>query len=85
MFDKLGNYTGSVRYFDKTLSVTPNDAVVLNNLGLALFYLKNYAGSITSFNKALHINSTDDNSLENKGMVLDKLGNHTRPYRISTR
>ncbi|MGB6593185.1 MAG: tetratricopeptide repeat protein, partial [Candidatus Nitrosopolaris sp.] len=52
----LGKYNQSIAYFDKALTINPNDVMALNSKGLALYRLGEYNGSISYFNKALAIN-----------------------------
>ena len=51
-----GKYNQSIAYFDKALTINPNDVMALNSKGLALYRLGEYNGSISYFNKALAIN-----------------------------
>ena len=51
-----GKYNESIAYFDKALTINPNDVMALNSKGLALYRLGEYNGSISYFNKALAIN-----------------------------
>ncbi len=52
----LGKSNESIAYFDKALTINPNDVMALNSKGLALYRLGEYNGSISYFDKALAIN-----------------------------
>ena len=39
---KLGNYTGAILYYDKTLPIDPKDVHALTNRGVSLLKLGNY-------------------------------------------
>ena len=51
--DNLGNYTGAIEYFDKALTIQPNDTYALDNIGMALNHRGNYTEAIEYFDKAL--------------------------------
>jgi tetratricopeptide (TPR) repeat protein len=74
---KLGNYTGAILYYDKTLAIDPKDAHALTNTGVSLFKLGNYTGAIEYFDRALAINPKHENALYNKGLTIYELGNYT--------
>jgi tetratricopeptide (TPR) repeat protein len=73
----LGNYTGAIEYYDKALTIQPNDSYALDNKGLALDNLGNHTGAIEYYDKALTINPKYEAALDNKAAALDDLGNHT--------
>jgi tetratricopeptide (TPR) repeat protein len=68
-----GNYTEAMNYFDKALSIDPNNVSALNGKGAALSGLKNYTGSIQYYDKALDIDPNFVKALTNRGLVLNNL------------
>ena len=77
-----GNYTGSMFYYTKALTINPNDTNALNGKGYALSNLNNSTSAIHFFDKALSINSNDTNALDGKGFALDDLGNTTQAIKL---
>ena len=57
-----GKYNESIAYFDKALTINPNDVTVLANKGIALLGLGKSNESIAYFDKALTINPNDVNT-----------------------
>ncbi|MGC2570075.1 MAG: tetratricopeptide repeat protein [Candidatus Nitrosopolaris sp.] len=74
---KLGNYTGSILYYDKTLVIDSKDVRALTEKGVSLFKLGNYTGAIEYYDRALAIDPKHENALYNKGVILYQLGNYT--------
>lgn len=72
-FAKMGEYNESIAYFDKALTIDPNNIAALNNKGLALAKLGEYDKSIAYFDKALTIDPTDAYSLNNKKSTLEEI------------
>jgi tetratricopeptide (TPR) repeat protein len=72
-FAKMGEYNESIAYFNKALTIDPNNTAALNNKGLALAKLGEYDKSITYFDKALTIDPTDAYSLNNKKSTLEEI------------
>ena len=60
--DSLGNYTGAILYYDKTLAIDPYHLNALNDKGTALDSLGNHTGAIEYYDKALVIKSTTGGS-----------------------
>jgi tetratricopeptide (TPR) repeat protein len=73
----LGNYTGAIEYFDRALTVDPNDNDALYYKGDVLLALGNYTGAMLYFDRALAIDPKDLTALNDKGLALNKLGNYT--------
>ncbi|MGB8934325.1 MAG: tetratricopeptide repeat protein [Candidatus Nitrosopolaris sp.] len=61
----LGNYTGAIEYYDKALTIQPNDSYALDNKGLAFDNLGNHTGAIEYYDKALTINPKYEAALDN--------------------
>ena len=55
----LGKCNESIAYFDKALTINPNDVNTLTQKGLALIFLNKPNQSISYFDKALTINPND--------------------------
>jgi tetratricopeptide (TPR) repeat protein len=79
---KLGKSNESIPYFDKILSINPNNAAALNYKGFALVKLGKYNESIPYFDKILSINPNNTAIIYDKGYALFKLGkyNESIPY-----
>ena len=71
-----GKPNESIAYFDKALSINPNDVTSLTQKGIALIFLNKPNQSIAYFDKALSINPNDVNSLTQKGLALGRLGEY---------
>jgi tetratricopeptide (TPR) repeat protein len=72
----LGNYTGAIAYFDRTLAIDPKLIAALGNTGLALDALGNYTGALLYYDKVLALDPTDVHALTDKGVALRDLGNY---------
>ena len=72
------SYT-QVAYFDKVLTINPDEDIALNGKGEALLKLGKYDKAIQYFDKILDINSSDSGLLvaasKNKQFALDALKN----------
>ena len=66
-------------YFDKVLTINPDEDITLNGKGEALLKLGKYEGAIPYFDKNFPINSSDSGLLvvasKNKQFALDALKN----------
>ena len=78
----LHMYDAAITYYDKALTIDPNDNVALNGKGLALNALGNYNEAISIFDKALAVDPNDKIILDYKGNALAGLGNYNEaiPY-----
>ena len=67
------NYTGALRYYDRGLSIDPNNACTLNRKGLTLYNLGNYTGAIDVYDRSLSIDPNYAEVQANKKLALDAL------------
>jgi tetratricopeptide (TPR) repeat protein len=76
------NNMQAIPYYDKVLSIDPNNTNALDDKGLALINLGNNTQAIQYYDKALAIDPNDTAALDNKGLALNNLGNYTQaiPY-----
>jgi tetratricopeptide (TPR) repeat protein len=51
----LGRYEEAITYYDKALSIEPNDILALSNKGIALDDLGNYTEAIEYYDRSLEI------------------------------
>ena len=72
--ESFGIYTQSMIYFDKVLSIQPNDTDTLNNKCIILIKLGKYNDAIKLLDKVLTIDPKNVGALYNKGKALDGLG-----------
>jgi tetratricopeptide (TPR) repeat protein len=75
--NRIGNFSGGLKYADKALHIDPTNKYALNTKGNALYGLGNYTGAMMYYDKALEIDPNFVASLSNKGNVLTKFGNYT--------
>jgi tetratricopeptide (TPR) repeat protein len=71
-----GKVNESIAYFDRALSIDPNDVNTLTQKGLALVFLNKPNESITYFDRALSIDPNDVNTLTQKGLALTRLAQY---------
>ena len=82
----LGKFNESIAYFDKALSIDPNNVTTLDNKGLALLSvsINNYTQAITYFDKALSIDPKNIAVLFHKDNAIAGLGNYTQAITTTT-
>ena len=77
--DNLSRYNESLVYYDKVLTINPDEDIALNGKGEALLKLGKYDKAIQYFDNILDINPSDSGLLvkasKNKQLVLDALKN----------
>ena len=69
----LGNYDEAIKYYDKALSIDPNNIQALYSKGLAIYNWDKYE-AIKYYDKALSIDPNNTHALYSKGLALDSLG-----------
>lgn len=69
-----GKFHDALEYFDKILTIDPNDVITLGNKGAALTQLNRHDEAITLYKKALEIESTNINVLNNLAASFFELG-----------
>ena len=67
----------AIELFDRILEVSPNQAGILNNRGLALASLNNYSLALDSYDKALSIRPDLVDAYNNRGLALASLNNYS--------
>ena len=72
-FGISGNYIRAIKYFDKALSIDPENFVALISKGESLYDLGNYTQAIQYYDKALAIDPTNVDALTNKGTALNMI------------
>jgi tetratricopeptide (TPR) repeat protein len=70
-------YAEVIKYYNKALTIKPNDTIVLDNKGIVLIKLGNYTQAIQYFDKVLSIDPNNVGGLYNKAVALNKLGKST--------
>jgi tetratricopeptide (TPR) repeat protein len=74
-----GNYDESIKYYDKIITLTPNDPELYFNRGAAEGMLMNSEGSIKDYDKAIELNPDYMEAYANRGVakinLLTKKGN----------
>ncbi len=69
-----GQHDDAIKYYDKVLSVNPNDTYVLNSKGDSLYSLGKYQDAIEYYEKVLTINGTDTYALISNAASYFSLG-----------
>jgi tetratricopeptide (TPR) repeat protein len=67
---KKGNLETAIKYFDKAITIDPEEAESWNNKAIALMKLGQYAEALKCFDKALYLNSNFAEAWLNKGYLL---------------
>jgi len=71
---QCGYWSNSITLFSHALSVTKNNYLAHNNLGLALFAEGKTKEAIAHYNEVIRIKPSDVLPYHNKGIVYDRLG-----------
>ena len=74
--NKTQLYNQAIKYYDKALSLEPNNTAAMTNKGIVLIKLAKYDNAVKLFDKVLNISSDNAPALFYKGAALDKLGIH---------
>ena len=69
-------YKKAIEYFNKAITINPNDADAYHNRGLAKYLLEDYAEAIEDYSEALKINPDFAAAYYNRGIVQIKLRNY---------
>jgi tetratricopeptide (TPR) repeat protein len=71
----LGNYSGSIDLFDKSIEINPSYALAWKNKGIVLSrYLNDSEDGLICIDRALDLNSNDEETWYVKGAILLELG-----------
>lgn len=70
------NYEQAIVFYDKALSIDPNDPYALDNKANAFYNLRQYQSAISYFNKVLKTDPNDVYSLMGKARSLQNLGKY---------
>src|SRR5215213_9380027 len=73
----LGNYTEAIQYYDKILSMDPDNTEALHGKGLSLSTLGNHTEGIKYYDKILSMDPNNVDALTGMGVIMYNLGNHT--------
>ena len=65
-----------MKYYDKALSLDPNNTNIVINKGILLIKLSKYNDSLRLFDNILHKDPDNVGALYNKALALDRLGRH---------
>ncbi|CAN5600373.1 hypothetical protein BH23THE1_BH23THE1_23010 [soil metagenome] len=74
--NNIGNYTEALTYFDKVLSVDPNNTEALHGKGLTIDNFGNHTDAVEIYDEILTIDPDNMDTLASKGVVLYNTGNH---------
>ena len=73
----IGNYSEAEEYFDKALSINPNNFYTFNNIAYELGrYSNNYSKALELVEKSLAINPNYINAMDTKALILIQLGKY---------
>ena len=70
------NYTLALKYYTKTIALSPDDLVAYNNRGIIHTKLKNYQMALDDFDKAISLDSTSAYLYNNKAKVYQCIGKY---------
>lgn len=73
---ELGKYDDALTYFDKIISIDPDDIRACNMKGVSLAKLGKYDDAITYFDKIISIDPNDENGWYGKCKTLAQLGKY---------
>jgi tetratricopeptide (TPR) repeat protein len=74
---KLGRYIEAISFFDKALTINPNDSIKWNIRGLTFGCLGQYSEALASYDKALALKPDYSDAWTNRGDSLYKLDRHS--------
>ena len=73
-----GNYQSAIKYYNKGLTATPDDACLYNDRGLAFYELIKYDEAITDFNKAIELRPGFSEAFFNRGRTHWRKGGYNK-------
>lgn len=76
---KLPEFRKSLKYYDKSLAINPNDITLLNNKGVELTSRRRHKKALECFDKVLELNPEYAAALHNKSF----LENHRKTLNIA--
>lgn len=79
--NKTQAYEMAMKYYDKALSLDPNNTDILTNKGIILMKLEKYNEALVLFDDILHIKPDSVGALYNTALSLDKLGRYEEATR----
>lgn len=75
IYSELSLHEKALEFYDKSLSINPNNEYSLNNKGYTLNLLDRYLEAIPYFDKAIEINGSHAYAYNNRGLAKIKSGN----------
>lgn len=80
-YDRLGWHRQAVAAYERALTVSPKDYVILANLGYSLYLDDNYAGALRRLNQAARLAPVEPVVFNNLGVVNARLGRYGDAYK----
>ena len=68
-----GQYNEAIQYFDKAISLNPNDALAYYNRGVVKGYLGQYSEEIQDYDKAISLEPNNADFHELKQMTIEQM------------
>lgn len=84
-YDRLGDHRSAVEAYERALSVSPKDPVLLANLGYSLYLSNNFDGSLKRLRQAAKLAPQLGVIHNNLGIVQAKLGKFDESFRSFAR
>ncbi|MET0650336.1 MAG: tetratricopeptide repeat protein [Pyrinomonadaceae bacterium] len=84
-YDRLGWHRQAAAAYERALTVSPKDWVVLANLGYALYLADDYGGALRRLNQAAKLAPSEPVIQNNLGIVNARLGRHGDAYKYFAR
>jgi tetratricopeptide (TPR) repeat protein len=79
--DRLGQHKRAQEFYDRALSVAPQNARVLNNLGHSLYLDDRYNESLSRLKTAARLAPADTQIANNLGLVYGRLGKYEEVFK----
>jgi superkiller protein 3 len=74
--DQMGNHADAQRLWARALEQRPDDAALLNNLGLSYLVSSDFSGAEGAFRRALRVDPKSAVSFNNLGLALGRQGDY---------
>lgn len=68
------NYDEAIKYYNKILEITPDDASILTDMGWAHYYEAQYEMALKAFNKAIRLDPTNNRAFRGRGWTYYRIG-----------
>ncbi len=84
-YDRMGRHRAAIEAYERALSVAPNDAVVLANLGNSYYLEANYVEALKRLKKAARLSPATPVIHNNLGIVQARIGRYDDAFKSFAR